>query len=62
MINFFKFGVFQGKSINFFAKKIKNKTIYGFDSFSGLNEDWEGTQYQKGYFDLKVKHLRLKKM
>ena len=58
---FLEFGVFQGKSINFFAKKIKNKTIYGFDSFSGLNEDWEGTQYQKGYFDLKGKTPKVEK-
>ena len=50
---FLEFGVFQGKSINFFAKKIGAKKIYGFDSFVGLNEDWEGTEYPKGYFDLK---------
>lgn len=52
---FLEFGVFQGKSINFFAKKIGTKKIYGFDSFVGLNEDWGGTEYPKGYFDLKGK-------
>ncbi len=52
---FLEFGVFQGKSINLFAKKIGNNKIYGFDSFEGLNEDWEGTEYPKGYFNLKGK-------
>ena len=37
----------------FLQKKIGAKKIYGFDSFVGLNEDWEGTEYPKGYFDLK---------
>lgn len=54
--NFFlEFGVFQGKSINFFSNILKEKKFYGFDSFEGLNEDWEGSEYPKGYFDLKGK-------
>ena len=56
-----EFGVFQGKSINFFAKKLGNKKIYGFDSFEGLNEDWEGSEYPKGYFDLKGKTPKVEK-
>jgi hypothetical protein len=58
---FLEFGVFQGKSINFFAKKLGNKKIYGFDSFEGLNEDWEGSEYPKGYFDLKGKTPKVEK-
>jgi hypothetical protein len=50
-----KFGVFQGKSINFFSNILKEKKFYGFDSFEGLNEDWEGSEYPKGYFNLKGK-------
>ena len=54
--NFFlEFGVFQGKSINFFSNILKKETFYGFDSFEGLNEDWGGSEYPKGYFDLKGK-------
>src|SRR6266481_38719 len=38
-----EFGVFEGYSINHFAKKLGSKvTIYGFDSFEGLREDWKG--------------------
>jgi len=34
-----EFGVFQGRSINFIASKVQ-RTVYGFDSFEGLPEDW----------------------
>jgi hypothetical protein len=51
--NFFlEFGVFRGLSINYLAKKIKPRKIYGFDSFEGLKEDWVGTDVIKGWFDL----------
>jgi len=54
--NFFlEFGVFRGLSINAFAKLLKPKKIYGFDSFEGLREDWVGTDVVKGEFDLKGK-------
>lgn len=48
-----EFGVFSGESINFFAEhpKIKGGTIYGFDSFEGLKEDWFGTGLSRGAFD-----------
>jgi predicted O-methyltransferase YrrM len=49
-----EFGVFKGYSINYFAKKFKNK-VYGFDSFEGLIENWEGTSFVKGSFNLKGK-------
>lgn len=35
-----EFGVFQGRSINHLAARIKPRTIHGFDSFEGLPEDW----------------------
>jgi hypothetical protein len=35
-----EFGVFTGKTINIISKKCKQ--VYGFDSFEGLPEDWDG--------------------
>tara|TARA_Y100001935_G_C17236438_1_gene473258 strand:- start:328 stop:1071 length:744 start_codon:yes stop_codon:yes gene_type:complete len=55
---YMEFGVFSGKSINFFSKRI-DKNIYGFDSFQGLKEDWLGTSVIKGTFDLKKKIPKL---
>ena len=54
---FLEFGVFRGDSINLFSEFLrkKNLTIYGFDSFEGLREDWLGTTVSKGTFDLKKK-------
>lgn len=46
-----EFGVWQGRSINYFARKVTD-TIYGFDSFEGLKEDWSGWGFAKGDFDL----------
>ena len=47
-----EFGVFQGSTINYFASKFPDSTIYGFDSFEGLPEKWrEG--FDKGAFDMK---------
>ena len=35
-----EFGVFKGNSINYFARKLQGRaSIYGFDSFEGLQED-----------------------
>lgn len=51
---YLEFGVFNGLSINFFSKilKEKNINIYGFDSFEGLREDWSGTlNAPKGILD-----------
>jgi hypothetical protein len=36
-----EFGVFSGNSINIIADKFPLRTIYGFDSFEGLPEEWE---------------------
>ncbi len=49
---YLEFGVYVGKSINFFASNLKTK-IYGFDSFEGLNEDWVGHARSSGHLDLK---------
>lgn len=46
-----EFGVYQGFSINHFASKSR-ETVYGFDSFEGLKEDWTGHESAKGAFDL----------
>ena len=39
---FLEFGVWEGYSIGYFAKKLQNpgSKFYGFDSFEGLPEDW----------------------
>ena len=53
-----EFGVFQGKSLNYFAKRLRQqkdgRTIFGFDSFKGFSEEWAGVEdrYDKGRFDL----------
>jgi hypothetical protein len=47
---FFEFGVASGHSINHIAKIKRNSIIYGFDSFSGLAENWTGTHAAKNYF------------
>jgi len=44
-----EFGVASGKSINYFSK-FTNDTVYGFDSFEGLPEDWRGG-FNKGAFN-----------
>lgn len=52
---FLEFGVWKGESINNFALFLKNKKIYGFDSFKGLKESWKGTKgYQKGFFETNI--------
>jgi hypothetical protein len=47
-----EFGVYQGETVNYLANKITNKTIFGFDSFNGLPEDWVGWEMPKGSFNL----------
>jgi hypothetical protein len=37
-----EFGVFAGHTINQFAKRLPDRQIFGFDSFEGLPEAWEG--------------------
>ena len=56
---YLEFGVWIGTSINFFSKYVN--TIYGFDSFEGLREDWVGTHCPKGTFNLNKKLPKLNK-
>ena len=46
---FLEFGVFQGGSINFLSSLNQEKQFYGFDSFEGLPEKWEGI-VEEGHF------------
>jgi hypothetical protein len=50
-----EFGVWQGASINFFAKYLPQAKIYGFDSFLGLEEDWVGYKRVKGAYSTRGK-------
>jgi len=47
-----EFGVWKGQSINHIAKRVSPATVYGFDSFEGLREDWAGWTEAKGTFSL----------
>lgn len=58
---YLEFGVYVGTTINIFANFIKKTTIYGFDSFEGLKEDWHGNDIASGEFDLKNKLPKVKK-
>lgn len=55
-----EFGVFQGYSINYFADARPKFTLFGFDSFLGLEEDWGGYVLNKGALSLegKMPHVR----
>ena len=46
-----EFGVRAGRSINYFAT-LTDQSIYGFDSFEGLREDWTGTGHAAGHFSV----------
>lgn len=52
---FLEMGVCTGKTINFIAALNPHQTIYGFDSFEGLPEDWvrDDIAIKKGSFALK---------
>jgi hypothetical protein len=47
-----EFGVYDGRSLNYFSNKKRDITWYGFDSFVGLQENWRGGYFAKNYFDL----------
>ena len=49
-MNYFEFGVASGQSFRWFLEQNKNPSsrFYGFDTFSGLPEDWG--PYKKGSF------------
>lgn len=46
-------GVFKGRSINAMAKLFPERSLFGFDSFEGLQEDWIGADLGAGAFDQK---------
>ena len=57
-----EFGVYTGRSIKRFSKQLynmeDNRTIYGFDSYEGLQEDWSGApSIVKGSFKTKPPKL-----
>ena len=54
---YLEFGVFKGKSANYFSKFVKK--LYAFDSFEGLKEDWRGSIFSKGHFNLNKKIPKL---
>jgi hypothetical protein len=47
-----EFGVFEGESINLISRLCPKSTIFGFDSFEGLQENMGGYRLIKGHFDL----------
>ena len=50
--NVLEFGVYKGSSLRnvMNAKLDKGRKVFGFDSFEGLPENWEGTVCGKGFF------------
>ena len=53
---FAEFGVSWGKSLKYLSACLpKNQTIFGFDSFQGLQEDFLGTPFTKGTFTTNLK-------
>lgn len=52
---FLEFGVFQGRTLNQFADRMKmrgrSEQIYGFDAFEGLEENWTALDYGDGAFN-----------
>lgn len=51
---YLEFGVFQGTSMRIWSELLKNphSSLYGFDSFEGLPENWN-TYNRQGMFDTK---------
>lgn len=52
--NILEFGVFNGTTINIISNIFSKETVWGFDSFEGLPEDWKTTEdcakWNKGTF------------
>ena len=44
-----EFGVATGRTLNQFARWLPHKTVYGFDGFEGLPEDWT-SRMRRGFF------------
>jgi hypothetical protein len=47
-----EFGVWKGDSINYIARLLNGREIYGFDSFVGLKDDWPAYGWAKGHFSV----------
>jgi hypothetical protein len=58
-IDYLEFGVHQGHSIFHFAgeNKSSNSRFFGFDTFTGLPEDWN-KDFRRGHFDMAGKPPR----
>jgi hypothetical protein len=54
-----EFGVHTGESLRFIASRVGGKTVFGFDSFEGLPEDWPEAGRPKGSFSLGGKLARV---
>jgi len=53
LIDVSEFGVFKGSTVAQLRDNFSSDTpVYGFDTFTGLPEDWEGTDVKKGDFNL----------
>jgi predicted O-methyltransferase YrrM len=48
-----EFGVFKGTTINHLARLAPGRQFHGFDSFTGLPEEWAGSRYSPINFDRK---------
>ena len=48
---YLEFGVYSGKTINEIAEAKPEETVYGFDSFEGLPDDWR-TGFEAGRFSM----------
>lgn len=46
-----EFGVYKGGTITHAARSCPDETIYGFDSFQGLPEQWHGKRFSRSNFD-----------
>jgi hypothetical protein len=47
-----EFGVYDGGSIGIIRNSLDSThQVFGFDTFTGLPEDWIGTDLKKGFFD-----------
>jgi hypothetical protein len=52
-----EFGVYQGRTINFIAERSPEQTVFGFDTFTGLPEDWR-PGFEKGTFATAIPEVR----
>jgi hypothetical protein len=56
-----EFGVYSGATIQLTRNMLdESYKVFGFDTFTGLPEDWVGTDLKKGHFDMGGKFPTLK--